>query len=140
MAFSVKVLYNCQGLAFSSREAKMFRKVLWLIPGIWIIAFIYRLPSAKKTYAATSHRCVSSLPTETKEPIDNAFRVLKFVLIALLVVLYARIVYALWFNRSDNAVTHRQQVLTFLDFLSIACETLLMEKTPRSVTLRYCIW
>ena len=46
-----------------------------------------------------------------------AFRVLKCILIALLVVLYARVVYALWLERSDNAVTHHQQVLSFLDFL-----------------------
>ena len=40
MAVSVIVLYNCEGLAFSSRKAKMFRKVLWLIPGVDSFSFV----------------------------------------------------------------------------------------------------
>ena len=45
MAVSVIVLYNCQGLAFSSRKAKMFRKVLWLIPGVDSFSLFYGLLS-----------------------------------------------------------------------------------------------
>ena len=40
MAVSVIVLYNCERLAFSSRKAKMFRKVLWLIPGVDSFSFV----------------------------------------------------------------------------------------------------
>ena len=45
MAVSVMVLYNCQGLAFSGRKAKMFRKVLWLIPGVDSFSLFYGLLS-----------------------------------------------------------------------------------------------
>ncbi|CAH3037014.1 unnamed protein product, partial [Porites lobata] len=50
------------------------RKLKVVIPGIWIIAIIYRIPSAKRTFDATSDSCVSSLPTETKKATGIAFR------------------------------------------------------------------
>ncbi|CAH3037016.1 unnamed protein product [Porites lobata] len=87
------------------------RKLKVVIPGIWIIAIIYRIPSAKRTFDATSHSCVSSLPTETKKTTGIAFRVLKFFLIALLVVLYSRVVYALWFKPSDDVLKHQQRTV-----------------------------
>ncbi|XP_073227592.1 neuropeptide FF receptor 2-like [Porites lutea] len=90
-----------------------FRRLKVIIPGIWIFAVIYRIPSLPRSFdkEVSSNSCISVLSEESKMITGMTWRALKFLFIVVLVVLYSRIVYALWFKRvrSDGELTHQQQ-------------------------------
>ena len=83
-----------------------------IIPGIWILAVIYRGPSLPRSFdkEVSSISCVSVLSKESKMITGMTWRALKFLAIVVLVLLYSRIVYALWFKSSDGEFTRPQQV------------------------------
>ena len=83
-----------------------------IIPGIWILAVIYRGPSLPRSFdkEVSSISCVSVLSKESKMITGMTWRALKFLAVVVLVLLYSRIVYALWFKSSDGEFTRHQQV------------------------------
>ena len=83
-----------------------------IIPGIWILAVIYRGPSLPRSFdkEVSSISCFSVLSKESKMITGMTWRALKFLAIVVLVLLYSRIVYALWFKSSDGEFTRHQQV------------------------------
>ena len=85
-----------------------------IIPGIWILATINKIPGyIKRSRFAkenTSKHCISLLSEEGVEAIFIVYTSIDSVLLILLVLLYSKVVYTLWFKHSDNVLTHHQQV------------------------------
>ncbi|CAH3180468.1 unnamed protein product, partial [Porites evermanni] len=99
---------------YGNRGKLTFRTVKVTIPVIWILAAINKIPEfMKRSRSAkenSSNYCISLL---TKEGVKTTFTVYTSIdstLMILLVLLYSKVVYTLWFKHRDNVLTHQQQV------------------------------
>ncbi|XP_073227819.1 pyroglutamylated RF-amide peptide receptor-like [Porites lutea] len=96
---------------YGNRGKLTFSRLKAIIPGIWILAVIYRGPSLPRSFdkEVSTISCISVLSKESKMITGMTWRALKFLAVVVLVLLYSRIVYALWFKSSDGELTRHQQ-------------------------------
>ena len=85
-----------------------------IIPGIWILAAISKIPRfIKRSRFAeenSSNYCISLLAEESEKALSAVYSSIDSALLILLVLLHSKIVYTLWFKHSDNVPTPHQQV------------------------------
>ena len=92
--------------------------LLVIIPGIWILAIMDKIPLFMKrsrfVEEDSSIPCIFLLSRESIRKYRTVYLSIDCLVMILLVLIYSRIVYTLWFKQSDNAVlTNQQQVRPF---------------------------
>ena len=58
----------------------------------------------------SSNYCISLLTEEGVKARFTVYTSIHYALFILMVLLYSKVVYTLWFKHSDNVLTHQQQV------------------------------
>ena len=58
----------------------------------------------------SSNYCISLLTEEGVKTLFTVYTSIDSALLILLVLLYSKVVYTLWFKHTDNVLTHQQQV------------------------------
>ncbi|KAL9957378.1 hypothetical protein ACROYT_G039009 [Oculina patagonica] len=88
------------------------RKLKVIIPGIWIGSLIFNIPQfLVLNFSETSHNCEYMWPEEWMVKVYQTLKwnLVTAVTLLVMVVLYSRIVYTLWFKSDDgNQLTHQQ--------------------------------
>ncbi|CAH3036298.1 unnamed protein product, partial [Porites lobata] len=112
-----------------NRGILTFRKVKVIIPGIWILAAISKIPRfIKRSRFAeenSSNYCISLLAEESEKALSAVYSSIDSALLILLVLLHSKIVYTLWFKHSDNVPTpHQQGVLRLRKRVTLTAVTI----------------
>ena len=92
-----------------------------IIPGIWILGAINKIPGfMKRSRSAkenSSNYCISLLIEEGVKALFTVYTSIDSALLILLVLLYSKVVYTLWFKHSDNAVSYTHLTLPTSDLV-----------------------
>ncbi|KAL9957381.1 hypothetical protein ACROYT_G039012 [Oculina patagonica] len=88
-------------------------KLKVIIPGVWIFSLLLNIPGALVSkFDKESNSCVFSWPEKWMgQAVIVAWETTVVLTMALMIVLYSRVVYNLWFKRNDNSqqLTFQQQ-------------------------------
>ena len=97
-----------------------------IIPGVWIFSLILNIPLfLVKNFDKKSNVCVNMWPEKwMPKAYTLTWEVMVILPLGLMIGLYSRVVYTLWFKRSnDNQLTYQQKVSVMCrihhDFLSL---------------------
>lgn len=100
---------------YGNRGKLTLQRLKVIIPGIWILALIYNIPLFMKrsrfVEEDSSTPCIFLLSKESIRKYRTVSPSINCFVMILLVLIYSRIVYTLWFKQSGNAVLTNQGVL-----------------------------
>ena len=95
---------------YSENYSSLFQVI---IPGIWMFSFILDIP-VFLTMKSQGNSCLSSFPEEWMNKAFTSIINFVFVLLplALMIVLYSKVVHTLWFKRNDGNQLTDQQIVS----------------------------